>query len=386
MAMLVLDFDGRAPHPQHLAARIRQRAPHLPALTVLRPEHDARVFPVCAEPPDPDVHLRYEQAATAADLPFLLADLLARPLPAPPHPPWDLRVIRVGHVNRFHLCYRIHHAVQDGIGGAHTLLALAADDPTPGPFPHPPARPTVRGILHAARELAAASRAARPRDPATGHPATSGRYSVDERDASERHLRELAHRHGSSVNDVCLAALALALGRAPRGSRPAEGPGGFPVAVPMSYRTNAERHAPGNRMLGYRLLLPTTARDLGEAVRLVRRTTEPLRRHRAKDSRRAALALLPDRLATAAAGAHTRATAAVVTSMTYPEPARVAGARMTGASALFPPDETLTAYISFTRACGRVRFTLVHDRSVRPPTALPENWLDALDTVPADPG
>jgi hypothetical protein len=205
---------------------------------------------------------------------------------------------------------------------------------------------------------------------------------VDSRDAPGDELRALAGRHGSSVNDICLAALALALGSDPPLTT-APGPAhGLAVALPMSYRTHAQRYTPGNRMLPGRLELPLQAKDLAEAVRHVRRTTEPLRRHRAKDSRRAALELLPGALGTAVGLSGTRGTEAVASSMTFPVPVHVNGARMTGAWALFPPDESLAAYFSFTRAGGRLRFTLVHDTSVPLPDRLPERWLHALGLAP----
>ncbi|MER8046570.1 wax ester/triacylglycerol synthase domain-containing protein [Streptomyces sp. NPDC094032] len=373
-AMLVLDFDGEAPHPARFAERILERARHLPALNVLRPEPGARTFPARRTPLSADAHVHHVDAATADGTPSLLAALLVRPFPCPPHPPWDLTVIRTGGQDaRFSLCYRIHHAVQDGVGAAHTLLALTADSPVRGPFPHERGRPTVRGALQAARELA--------RSPRSPHPygAASGRFTVDVRDAREDRVRELARHHGSTVNDVCLAALALALGpRLHDGPRVRTDGGTLPIAVPMSYRTYADRDAPGNRMLAVRLDLPVTAHDLDQAVRLVRGTTEPLRRHRAKDSRRTALALLPDGLHAAALRTNTRATGFIASSLTFPEPAHVNGARMTGATALFPPDETLTAYVSFTRASGRIRCALVHDELVWLPGDLTERWLTAL--------
>ncbi|MEW1552134.1 wax ester/triacylglycerol synthase domain-containing protein [Streptomyces tsukubensis] len=374
MAVLSLEFDGEPPPDEQFAAQVAERARHMPALNVLQPTPGARFFPSGTWAFDTGVHVLHHRLPTPAETPALLAALLTQPLPEAPAPPWDLRLIRFDDApRRFGLCYRIHHALQDGVGAAHTLLALTGDDQAAGPYPHQPARPTARGLLHAAAEWARATRPARSPAALPGPAKPSGRFTVDSREIPENRARELADRHGSTVNDVCLAALGLALGHTLHTPHRT-----LSAALPMSYRTATDRYTPGNHMLPGRLVLPTAARNLAEAVRLVHATTDPLRRHRAKDSRRAALALLPNRIGAAVLGTNTRPATIIASSLTFPLPPRVNGARMTGASGVFAPDESLAAFLAFTRACGRVRCTVVHDEATELPDALLDGWTNAF--------
>jgi diacylglycerol O-acyltransferase len=163
----------------------------------------------------------------------------------------------------------LHHVVADGIGGLAVLAALvdeaAASGRIPAPTRRPRPAPTWRQLLADAstsrlRSLrripqgTATLRAAvaelgqhRP-DPAPEsslNRATGPRRQVRTVEADLGAIREAAHAHGATVNDVMLAAVSGALNTllAARG----ESVPTLVVSVPVSARTRASTEALGNQ-------------------------------------------------------------------------------------------------------------------------------------------
>ncbi|GGT00067.1 MULTISPECIES: wax ester/triacylglycerol synthase domain-containing protein [Streptomyces] len=386
VAGFFLDFDGRPPSTTELTRRIVDRAAALPALTRLLPGKRARHWPVRAAALDPGVHVRHRHVPEGARALHAVCEaLLTRELPGGEHPPWDCWLLtrpspRGGH----RVCFRVHHALLDGVGAAHSVLGLLADTPADGPPLYAAGRAGVRAGLLAAREAAAPVLRPGPPWQAMRHSAARGpgaRWAYG--DVPLARLRALADTHGTSVNDVALAALALAL-------RSWSAEQGLPAAPPaartlisMSTRRPAERHRPGNHVVFHRLHLPVTAGPLPAAVAEVRRRTDAVRHSRRRDALRALLEL-PRPLAPGVRALRTvvnpRIYPFAVSSVHFPESFTCFGGRLAGASLFLylGDDSQRLVYLSFTRTPDTVRCAVVADVPRAHTTALPRHWAEVL--------
>ncbi|MFI9202228.1 wax ester/triacylglycerol synthase domain-containing protein [Streptomyces sp. NPDC053048] len=383
-----LDFDGPPPGPEELAARTLLRARSLPALHALHPDPDRRRWTAGGDALDPAVHFHHRPALTGQrGLDAATGQLLHQQLPDAPHPRWDVWLLTPAETpagdtsGTFRICFRIHHAVQDGVGAAYSVLALLADTATEGPRLHPARRPTVAGMLSAGRDVL---RSLRPEGKWPGLQAEStGRSSWTYQDVAASHLRSLADAHGASVNDVCLAALAVAL-RSWRDEQPAHPRPcpDLPVLIPMSTRQPHERHTPGNRVAAHRLLLPCSEEGFGEAVGRVNRQTAAVRDTRRRDAARAALArpLVP-RLAdwTVRTMGNRRSVPLGASSVTFPQAFSCFGARLTAASMFYNMQENVPTYLSLTRTPDTVRCALMYDAALARTATIPGHWKQALE-------
>ncbi|CAL9337410.1 hypothetical protein SUDANB6_00200 [Streptomyces sp. enrichment culture] len=375
----VLDFDGPAPPAERLAARVLRRAALDASLRSLPPPPGRYGWSSRREPLCRDAHVRrvacFDDGAMAA----AVRALPDRPLPRPPHPPWDVRLLHVPGRPGFRIVYRVHHALQDGVGAAHTVLALLADRAAEGPRPHRAAPPTVAGALLAGRSCLAALRPAKGWDVLRREPSHRTRWVCA--DVPEPRLRELARGYGATVNDVCLAGLAGALGRwhGTLCETPHPAPE-LPVLLPMSFRQDHQRHAPGTLATVHRLVLPCHLSGLEQALRLVHRQTRALRGHRVRDTSRLVLGLLPAALGHRAAGAVLGAGAVplVVSSVTLPAGFTCFDATLSAASLTCDLYGGRLGYLSFTRAAGVVRCGLVHDAALPGASAIPALWREAV--------
>ncbi|MEV5884666.1 wax ester/triacylglycerol synthase domain-containing protein [Streptomyces sp. NPDC052020] len=383
----VLDFDGPAPPGERLAARVLERAAsHIP-LRSLPPPPGRHRWTLRQEPLWGDAHVRRVACFDAGGaMTAAVAALLDEPLPQPPHPPWDVWLLHVPGRVRFRIVYRVHHALQDGAGAAHTMLALLSDRATPGPRTHRAALPTVAGALLAGRSCLAALRPAKGWNVLRRAPSHRTRWAYA--DVPEPRLRELARRYGATVNDVCLAGLAGALGRW-YGTLPENRPvPELTVLLPMSVRQDHQRHAPGTSTTAHHLALACHLPDLEQAVRHVHRQTRPVRTHRVRDVYRFALGLLPAALGRHAAGALLggRGAPLVVSSITLPADFTCFGGKLSAASLICDLYGGRLGYLSFTRAAGVVRCGLVHDDALPYASAVPGLWREALGAgAAADP-
>lgn len=211
-----------------------------------------------------------------AQLLDLAAAAVCRRLPRD-RPPWSVRWVTGLRDGRAALVVVMHHVVADGLGGLAVLGALTDDGAgTPAPVGARP-RPGVRELVADAwRERAAALRhpLARGRRAAAGlrelglgeRPRPAPATRLNRPTGARRRLttvatglapvREVAHRHGGTVNDVVLTAVvgAMAATLARTGARPAE----LVVSVPVSGRHPDDGHELGNRTGVIPVRLPTT--------------------------------------------------------------------------------------------------------------------------------
>jgi hypothetical protein len=376
----VLDFDGPVPHRERLAARVLQRAACVTSLFLLPPLPGRHRWTQRQDPLVEDVHVRQITCSSeTGGMPAATDALLSQPLPQAPHPPWDVSLFHFPGQRRFRIVYRVHHALQDGVGAAHAMLTLLADRATPGPRPHRAALPTAGGLLLAGRSFL------NTLDPGRGWAEWRSTPSYRTRwtyaDATESHLREVASRHGVTVNDVCLAGLAGALARWHR-SLP-EKPQAVPklsVLVPMSFRQSHERYAVGNRVTAYRLTLPCHLDDMTQALRHIHRQTCAVRTHRVRDVSRIAQELLPATLVRPLSDAMVCGTARSMftSSITLPAEFTCLDGRLSAASLICDLFSGRLGWISFTRAASVVRCSVVGDDALPRAMALPDLWREAV--------
>ncbi|MEU0936782.1 wax ester/triacylglycerol synthase domain-containing protein [Embleya sp. NPDC005971] len=378
-----LDFRGTPPPFEALARRVEQRAGGLPALTHLLPGDAKRWWPVRTGAPDLAVHLRH-QVLPAGD--EVLADacdtLLSDPLPGPAHPQWDCRLLtQESAPDRFRLCFRIHHAFQDGVGGAYSTLALFADDPADGPRLYPAARASPATMLRIGAQMYAPLLSATPGWAGLHPPADDSGRRWNHHDVPTARLRDLAETHHANVNDVCLAALSLALKSWDAGPAPVHPPEPAHLLAVMSTRQPHERHAPGNRIGGYRIVLPGTATTLDAAVADVRRQSDVVRRGDRRDAFRALLGL-PALLCPGPTMLRTmlgrRVYPLAASSITFPETFGCFGARFDAASMFVNVGDASPVYVSFTRTPTTVRCTVVADRPRARAITIPQHWARVL--------
>ncbi|MEU0742909.1 wax ester/triacylglycerol synthase domain-containing protein [Streptomyces sp. NPDC006134] len=377
----VLDFDGPAPPAERLAARVVRRAASHATLSSLPPPPGRYRWTSRQEPLRQDAHVRHVACCDDGAMTEAVRTLLDQPLPRPPHPPWDVRLLHVPGRPGFRIVYRVHHALQDGVGAAHTLLALLADRAAEGPRPHRAAPPTVAGALLAGRSCLAVLRPAKGWDVLRRAPSQRTRWVCA--DVPEPRVRELARRYGVTVNDVCLAGLAGALGRWHGTLRTTPHPHPapkLPVLLPMSFRQDHQRYAPGTLTTVHRLTLPCHLSGLEQALRPVHRQTRALRGHRVRDASRLALRLLPAALGHRAAGAvlGERAAPLIVSSVTLPAGFTCFDGTLSAASLISDLCGGRLGYLSFTRAAGVVRCGLVHDAALPGASAVPALWREAV--------
>ncbi|CAL9608102.1 hypothetical protein SUDANB58_05576 [Streptomyces sp. enrichment culture] len=375
----VLDFDGPAPPAERLAARVLRRASSNASLRSLPPPPGRYGWTSQREPLRQDAHVRHVVCPDDGTMTAAARTLPDQPLPRPPHPPWDVWLLHAPGRPGFRVVYRVHHALQDGVGAAHALLALLADRAVEGPRPHRAAPPTVTGALLAGRSCLAALRPAKGWDVLRRAPSNRTRWVCA--DVPESHLRELAKGYGTTVNDVCLAGLAGALGRWHGALRRTPHPAPeLPVLLPMSFRQDHQRYAPGTLATAHRLVLPCHLPGLEQALRSVHRQTRALRGHRVRDTSRLVLGLLPAALGHRAAAAvlGAREVPLVVSSVTLPTGFTCFDARLSAASLMCDLYGGRLGYLSFTRAAGVVRCGLVHDAALPGAPAIPALWREAV--------
>ncbi|WP_234393102.1 hypothetical protein [Streptomyces pactum] len=187
-----------------------------------------------------------------------------------------------------------------------------------------------------------------------------------------------------TVNDVCLAALAQALQHwRTTYLEPTPRCPDVHALVPLSLRQDHERHAPGNRVTGLRLTLPSSAPDFGQALHSVHRQTRRVRATRQRDVSRVALRLMPSRLGEMTGKVITaKATCPLIAStIGLPATFTCQGAHLYAASMFNDLYDERLSYISFTRAAGIIRCGMFYDSALPGARAIPEFWSANLTSV-----
>ncbi len=288
-AVLVLepgaDIDAGA-----LSAAVAERIRAVPRL---RQRLDATP-PGCGRPVwvddshfDIDEHVRAVRCPAPGDEEALLkvaAQVITTRLPMD-RPLWRMAVVSGLEQGRSALIVAFHHVLADGIGGLAVLANLVdgtttepADEPGPGAgFPRPApdvgalaldaARTRLTSVAHlpaSLRRIGAALTQLRPA--ATSH---APRCSLNQPTGQRRRfvvvradldgIRDAAHAHGATVNDIVLAAVSVALGTLLHGR--GETVDRFVVSVPVSARQHASATELGNQSGVIPIALPTSGRS-----------------------------------------------------------------------------------------------------------------------------
>ncbi|MEU3607491.1 hypothetical protein AB0E83_18910 [Streptomyces sp. NPDC035033] len=368
----VLDFPAGAFTLDDLRARVAERAAGLEALNVVAVA-GARSWTRTA-PPEVGLHVAGERVdgrlAGATDA------VWGGPLPARPAPGWDLRMLTCRDERVQRVCFRVDHAVVDGVGTAHLVAALLADEPVVGPYPY---RPPAAG--RAPLAWLGASPLGKPPAhevvPAGCDTARSGRVATAYEDVPDGELRAVAARWGVGVNDVYLTAVtgALAAFQRRQGGRV----GDLRVVMPMSVRVQEARLAPGNAALPAMLRLPCTVAGPGERLESVVGQTLAHKGSGLRESGWRTLLRLPPRfLRRAVERADYRLAASHIhINGTY----RVLGAPPLATSVFGLNSPGMLGYFSLTRAMDTARFTVVHDQAHAVAAELPGLWVEALDEL-----
>lgn len=226
----------------------------------------------------PDRHVESPACPQPLDEPALLdvaVRAATRPLPRS-RPLWRAAVVPVAG-GRVGVVLVLHHAIADGIGGMAVLERLL-DGPCARPgdgFPKPrPARlrlasdaardalrsvarlPSVVGELRRVRAAGGQPRTVPFTATSLLHPTSRYRHLALIR-ADLDAVRRTAHRHGGTVNDVLLAAVAGAL-RTALASRGEETVDVVRIAVVAAARRAASSDAPGNATAPLVVAVPAT--------------------------------------------------------------------------------------------------------------------------------
>ncbi|SNQ47393.1 Diacylglycerol O-acyltransferase [Frankia canadensis] len=297
-AGVVLVLDGPALGVEELRAHVARRLRAAPALTERLAPPGAPVADLGWETDptlDLDHHVTVEDLPPGGGTPALRAamDLLAaqplaaQPLAAAPlaaqRPLWRLTLLRGHSPATSAVAYRFSHIHQDGAALHQALHLLFGADRDPALRSLPAAFPSPRARDHARMAAALLRSSTRSRGLAAwgGPPRGEARHSFALADLDL--LRGLGRRHGATVNDVYLAALAGAL-RA--WSRPEWDRGRRPLhaAMPINLRTRGESEMLSNITFGTRIRLPC---DEDDPRRRLARVAGQTRRVRAAGGLRA---------------------------------------------------------------------------------------------------
>ncbi|GHB08157.1 condensation protein [Streptomyces termitum] len=380
----VLDFPAESFTLDALRARVAERAHGLAALGVAAVP-GARAWTRTA-PPDAGLHVGGEARADGR-LAEATDAALARPLPGRPAPDrpgsgllvpgWDLRLLGCRSAGVQRLCFRVEHAVTDGVGAAHLLAALLADGPVTGPYPYRPVpgrssagwlrgqpfgRPSVRRTV-----------------PAGSEAVPSGPAAMAYADVPDARLRAVAARWGVGVNDVHLASVAGALAASQR--RRAGRVRDLRVVMPMSVRTGAARLAPGNAALPAIVRLPCGEPRPERRLADVAAQSLGHKESGLREGGWRALCRVPPRLLgrTVERAGFRLAASSVHLNGAY----RVFGASLLAGGVFALNSPGMLGYFSLTRTAGTARVTVVHDPSLAGAADLPGLWVAALDELAA---
>jgi diacylglycerol O-acyltransferase / wax synthase len=293
----------------HLVPRYRQKLAHVPL---------GQGRPIWVDDPhfNPRYHLRHSALPSPGSdeqLKNLASRLFALPLDLT-KPLWELNLVEGLDGGRFAIISKTHHALVDGVSGVDITSVLFDTSPDPSPVPAEPRawlprpEPTEAELLaqalleratvpaEAARGLRALTRAPRHALAQAGEwlvgvgamawaglspaPTTPFNVAIGPHrrytwvDADLARFKAIKDALGGTLNDVVLAAVALALGRFLR--RRGEDTDGMVLKamVPVSVRADAERGALGNRVAAMWAPLPVGVEDpaavlaeVGEAMR-----------------------------------------------------------------------------------------------------------------------
>ncbi|MCX4980726.1 wax ester/triacylglycerol synthase domain-containing protein [Streptomyces sp. NBC_00572] len=370
-------IDGEPPSRARVLDHLRRRLDLLPELghrlagSTGRPhwEPDPRF--------DPDRHL-YELPG-ATDLSAVTAELSRQPLPRH-RPLWGLWLVhRAG--GGYGLCYRAHHAFQDGAAAVATLEHLLGPEELPRPrvLTFRPPRPVA--WAHVLPEF-------RPPRPVGWWSALGTRpsltYAATFADVDTARLHALGRLTGATVPQLCLALTTEAL----RAWHPHDwdpgGPGhgrGLRTNLGISVRDPEDpRPLLGNRVAVAGIDLPCGEPDPARRLDRLGRDLDPNRLARLADAHRVVLRRLPYRIGklALARSVDARCTPLSVADLRVRRPLGFGGVPASGVYALpvmVPGQPLFVAWVVHRR---RLHVTFLADRALAGADRLPGAWLAAL--------
>ncbi|MEU5265550.1 wax ester/triacylglycerol synthase domain-containing protein [Amycolatopsis sp. NPDC021455] len=275
-------------------ARVRQligeRVPAVPRLRRrLVPAPWGGGGPIWVDDPGFDVrrHVRASVCAPPGDRQAVLdtaLSLVSTPLPRD-GAPWSATFVTGLAGGEAGLVVVLDHVLADGVGGLAVLARLVDGGPGAAAVPFPQPRPgpaalvrdaligrarSVRRLRPAVRALCASTAAAGGLHPPRATPCSllgpaSPRRRLAVVRADLARLRAAAHRHGASVNDAVLVAVAGALHRLLLARQ--EDVRTFAIAVPVSGRVAADAPHLGNAVSPLLVTVPGTGDVAGRLAR-----------------------------------------------------------------------------------------------------------------------
>ncbi|MGI5170593.1 wax ester/triacylglycerol synthase domain-containing protein [Spirillospora sp. CA-253888] len=243
---------------------------------------------------DPLGHVAEARLAPGTDVLAAGLTVMERPLPSG-RPLWELVMLHGYAEDEYALCYRAHHAFQDGVGLVHTAAALLSDSGPEGTW-QGPASARGRSALWTWRTLTdhgvPLSRAA---DWAPFSSPLTGRRVLLPVRLDARPLNAVAAATGATVHQACLAVLTGAIrDLAPLGEVTDRRAGRrFQIAVPLNLRTADELSEPGNYLGLLRVSLPCAEPSPVRQLERIVAQTGRARMIRHRELHRRALDVLP---------------------------------------------------------------------------------------------
>lgn len=385
---LVMRLPGAPPELQHLQRHVAARIECLPALTMRLGARNRRWT---AGPPVKIADQVHALAVPPGGITALEHSLVTQDLPEGAL--WSL-VLAHGYAdNEYALCYRSHHAFQDGQAAMHVLKVLFGRQPdvtdTSDPGPRWQAVRALRpaGLAAVIAELAMSLLPASRRSKASigaardiGHSsAAAAERRPSSVDVDGLRMHALARRTHVSVNDIYLTCVAAALTEQ-------VGPQRRHACVPLDLRARGENtEGPGNCLGMVRVALPSGPE--GPTPTDVRRASRHTRSPHYRTAMRALLDLFPGPV-TRWATRHLLApgrTQLVASYMAFPRFLTFAGQTAHDAYAIPPllPAHVCFSVLSTYGRKARVAFTSAPGTS--DPQGLTDAWCQALEQLEAPP-
>ncbi|WP_426363724.1 wax ester/triacylglycerol synthase domain-containing protein [Streptomyces sp. E-08] len=374
----LVTFEGEPPARAAVLAHLAGRVGRLPELAHRLAGGPGR--PRWEPDPgfDPDRHL-HETAGGDEPL-TVVAELLRQPLPRD-RPLWGIWLVRRVGGGRWGLCYRAHHAFQDGAAAVATLERLLGPDEPPRAraLTFRPPRPV---------SWAAVLPEFRPARRVTWWPALdvppAQAYAASFADVDTARLHALGRLTGATVPQLCLALTTEAL----RAWHPDSwGPGGpgqgrvLRANLGIGVRDPEDpRPLLGNRVAVAGVDLPCGEPDPARRLARLGRALDHTRLARLADAHRVVLGRLPYRIGrlTLRHGIDPRHTPLTVADLRVRRPLGFAGNPATGVHALpimTPGQPLFVAWVTHRR---RLHVTFLADRALPGAERLPEAWESAL--------
>ncbi|MFH9721977.1 wax ester/triacylglycerol synthase domain-containing protein [Streptomyces sp. NPDC017254] len=374
----LVTLDGEPPSRARVLDQLRRRVDALPELTHRLAGRGGRPH----WEPDPrfdaDRHL-YELPGSG-DLATVAAELLRQPLPRD-RPLWGLWLVRRAGAG-WGLCYRAHHAFQDGAAAVATLERLLGPE---GPSrartltfrpPRPVSWAAVLPEFRPPRRITWWSGLDTP---------PSQTYAAAFADIGTARLHALGRLTGATVPHLCLALTTEAL----RAWHPHDwAPGG--LGHGRTLRTNLAigvrdpedpRPLLGNRVAVAGVDLPCGDPDPARRFALLGRALDHTRLARLADAHRVVLRKLPYRIGrlALARSVDARCTPLSVADLRVRKPLGFDGAPASGVYALpvMVPGQPL--FVAWTVHRRRLHVTFLADSALAGADRLPEAWLGALE-------